>query len=372
MKRAHFVQYCSIACVVFLLLTGLSACGGETSAPTVSEPEQESAAAQKTVTVSTVEELAEAIEDDTCVILKAGVYNFSELDLSKVKTTALEEPDYPSAGEYIVRKVHGLSLIAEEGADVELVTENRAAVVLDFRKCSGITLKGLTVGHAVEPGTCEGDVIGIYKSWDVRIEDCYLYGCGTYGLDIESSESITVTGTEIYECSNGIFQLYDVEEIVFDDCRFYHNSGWNLFTMTECRETVIRNTQVYENDLTYPDGYTPIYADGVCDVLFQNCVFRDNAMEPDVQWLTKNTRIVFENCEVPEPDSQEVYCGYARNQSMESDDFLMLEINEACVVGPDDRALREELGIDSLDKAMGRTVVATIRDDYFPYLAKKD
>ena len=371
MKHAHYVKCFQISCIIFLMLAVLSACGGGTSKPTVSEPTQQSAAAQKTVTVSTIEELAEAIENDTCVILKEGVYNFSELDYSKVETTALEEPDYPSVGEYIIRKVRGLSLIAEEGAAVELVTENCAAVVLDFMKCSDITLKGLTVGHAVEPGTCEGDVIGISYSWNVRIEDCHLYGCGTYGLDIYSSESITVTGTEIYECSNGIFQLYNVEDVVFDDCRFYRNSGWNLFTMFECRDTVIRNTEVYENDLTWPDGYEPILADETCDVLFQNCVFRDNAMEPDVQWLETNTQIVFENCEVPEPDSPDVYCGYARNQPIDSDDFFILEINEACVVGPNDRELREKLAIDTFDEAIGRTVAVTLSEDYFPYLAKK-
>lgn len=371
MKHPHDIKYFLTGCFAVLMLTVLSACGGGTSDPTVSETAQESVSAQKTVTVSTVEELAEAMENDTCVILKEGVYNFSKLDYSKVETTALEEPDYPSVGEYIIRKVRGLSLIAEEGAAVELVTENCAAVVLDFMKCSDITLKGLTVGHAVEPGTCDGDVIGISYSWDVRIEDCHLYGCGTYGLGINSSENITVTGTDIYECSNGIFHLYDVEDVVFDDCRFYHNSGWNLFTMSECRDTVIRNTEVYENDLTWPDGYEPIWTEGECDVLFQNCVFRDNAMEPDVQWLTENTQIVFENCEVPEPDSPEVYTGYARNQPIDSDDYFILEINEACVVGPDDRELRAELDIDSLDEAVGRTVVVTLNDDYFPYLAKK-
>ena len=189
MKHPHDIKYFLTGCFAVLMLAVLSACGGGTSEPTASETAQESVSAQKTVTVSTVEELAEAMENDTCVILKEGVYNFSKLDYSKVETTALEEPDYPSVGEYIIRKVRGLSLIAEEGAAVELVTENCAAVVLDFMKCSDITLKGLTVGHAVEPGTCEGDVIGISYSWDVRIEDCDLYGCGTYGLDIYSSEN---------------------------------------------------------------------------------------------------------------------------------------------------------------------------------------
>lgn len=66
MKHAHCVKYFQIGCFVFLMLTALSACGGESPVPVASEPEQESAAEQATVTAYGSEELPETSETDAC------------------------------------------------------------------------------------------------------------------------------------------------------------------------------------------------------------------------------------------------------------------------------------------------------------------
>lgn len=66
MKHAHRIKFFQISCFAVLLLALLSACGGATPAPAVSEPEQESVAKETTVAASTAEELPETSETDAC------------------------------------------------------------------------------------------------------------------------------------------------------------------------------------------------------------------------------------------------------------------------------------------------------------------
>lgn len=62
MKYAHCVKFFQISCFVILMLALLSACSSGTSAPAVTEPEQESVAKETTVTASAAEELPETSE----------------------------------------------------------------------------------------------------------------------------------------------------------------------------------------------------------------------------------------------------------------------------------------------------------------------
>ena len=66
MKHAHCVKFFQTSCFVILLLALLSACGTETSAPTVTDPEQESIAKETTVAASATEELPDTSESGAC------------------------------------------------------------------------------------------------------------------------------------------------------------------------------------------------------------------------------------------------------------------------------------------------------------------
>ena len=67
------------------------------------------------VTVSTVQELVEAIQSRTKIILKEGTYNFSELDCDSIKNPNIDWiKDYDGLAEYTVRNVRNLCLEAEE------------------------------------------------------------------------------------------------------------------------------------------------------------------------------------------------------------------------------------------------------------------
>ena len=61
------------------------------------------------VTVSTVQELAEAIQNRTKIILKEGTYNFSDLNCDSIKNPNIDWiRDYDGLAEYTVQNVHNL------------------------------------------------------------------------------------------------------------------------------------------------------------------------------------------------------------------------------------------------------------------------
>ena len=55
--------------------------------------------------------------------------------------------------------VSHIILEAEDGAEVNILTNSATSNVLEFIAGSDITLKGLTVGHNVEKGDCTGNVL---------------------------------------------------------------------------------------------------------------------------------------------------------------------------------------------------------------------
>ncbi len=274
--------------LTLLMLAFMAGCADEEPGDT--EP------AQKTVTVSTVEELAAAIDNDTRIVLKDGTYNLSKLDGTAVSNPHLREGVYmEDQGDYILYGVHGLTLEAENAGQAEIVTENIYAVPLSFVYCSDITLRGLVSGHEAEPGACSGSVVRFERSGGIRIENCRLYGCGTYGLEARQAENIMLIGTEIYECAYGVLDLCETENALFYQCEFYHNNGMSLFNIAQCREVMFEDTEVYENYAAEIVGYEPILVSASQNVSFWGCTFRDNVLEPDPEALDT---VVFENCQI--------------------------------------------------------------------------
>ncbi len=51
--------------------------------------------------------------------------------------------------------------------------------------CDGAVLKGLVLGHEVEKGECDANVLKLLTSQSVTVENCSLFGCGTYGILME-------------------------------------------------------------------------------------------------------------------------------------------------------------------------------------------
>ena len=231
--------------------------------------------AQDTVTVSTTAELIAAIAPDTHIILKSGTYNFSALTEEEItQSSAYVDTAELSFGEFSVYDAPGLILEAEESGSVRLVTENGYANVMNLTLCDGAALKGLIMGHEIEKGDCDAAVLKLKTSQNVIVKDCGLFGCGSDGIFAEDAAGLTVTGTEIYECTNGIFSLYETTEAVFESCRFHDNDG--MFSLWGETEVIIKDTEISKNRGGLMQGHDSGLDTDAAHIIFQGCTFRDN------------------------------------------------------------------------------------------------
>ena len=283
-------------CLPLLLLAALTACAQtdtkqnpETDSP---PPKEEVAPHEKddAVTVSTAAELIRAIAPDVHIILKPGDYNFSALTEEEIESCGgYVRPDCLAYGEIAIYNAPGLILEAEESGSVRLITENGYADVMTLTLCDGVVLKGLILGHEIEKGKCDADVLRIDTCEDVHVEECGLFGCGADGVWAEKADRLTVTKTDIYECTSSIFSLVDTGEAVFDGCRFYDNDG--MFFLWGETEALVRDTEIFQNRNPLLEGYPQDVR-----ITFRNCTFRDN---PDMGAPEDWPCAVFENCELP-------------------------------------------------------------------------
>lgn len=274
-------------CLPFLLLAALTACA---QGKPDSTPPKEKVAAHETdnaVTVSTAAELIAAIAPDTHILLKPGDYNFSALTEDEISECGgYVNPDSLANGELTIYNAHGFTIEAEESGSVRFITENGYADVVTLTLCDGAVLKGLVIGHEIEKGECDADVLRIDTCKDVTVEDCGLFGCGADGIWAEKADRLTVTKTDIYECTSSIFSLVDTGEAVFDGCRFYDNDG--MFFLWGKTEVLVRDTEIFQNRNPLLEGDP----EDVC-IAFRGCTFRDNLdMGIPEDWSCAS----FENC----------------------------------------------------------------------------
>ncbi len=199
--------------------------------------EEVSTGEQKEVKVKTVDQLLAAIAPDTRIILAEG-----EFDLSKAKNYGKETQYcyWEDNGDGPGLVIHGVTNLTIEGAGKEKTTISavpRYAQVLTFENCFAVTVKNLTAGHTVEPGYCMGGVLMYRYSDSLLVENCGLYGCGTYGVQAEKSPNLQIVNCEIYECSYGGVNLWDSENITISGTTFRDLGGpiyqlWNCVNVT--------------------------------------------------------------------------------------------------------------------------------------------
>lgn len=315
-------------CLSLLLLATLTACGQTENTEQMpatdlpaSEEITETNTQDNTVTVSTAAELIRVIAPDVHIVLKPGDYNFSALTEEEIAGCGgYVNPDDLSMGEFSVYNAPGLTLEAEESGAVRLITENGYTDVMTLTLCDGAVLKGLVLGHEVEKGACDAYVLMLSTSQSVTIEDCGLFGCGTYGIWAEDAAGLTVTETEIYECTGGIFSLSETTDAVFDRCRFHDNDG--MFSLWEGTEVLVRDTEISGNrDCLMPDFSSGFDTDTI-RITFRGCTFRDNPdmdTNPDA-WPCAT----FVDCDFP-PFSASASIGTAYDEVIER--FRALAMN---------------------------------------------
>ncbi len=194
------------------------------------------------VRVKTVDEFLAAIASDTVIKLEAELFDLS---------TAADYGAYGNENYYwvnvfdgpglVISGVQNLRIIADEPAEITALP--RYADVLKFLNCENITLSGFTAGHSEGAGSCAGCVLAFENCWDIDIDNCHLYGCGTLGINAYYCSELDVKNTEIYDCSMGAIALYTVMEASFDSMNI-HDCGGYTIGLTDCMDVYFEGAQL--------------------------------------------------------------------------------------------------------------------------------
>ena len=137
-------------------------------------------------------------------------------------------------------------LVIEGEQNSRIVVEPRYAFCLNFVDCNNCTVRNLTIGHT-DGGYCQGGVIGMKRGWRNMVADCDLYGCGTYGLDLDGTNSFSIYASRIHDCTYGIMQLQNCEAVSCTHCDFLNNREYALIESRGTVGTVFEDCRFYAN-----------------------------------------------------------------------------------------------------------------------------
>ena len=185
-----------------------------TVTPVITEP-------QTSVTVTTADAFLAAIASNTEIIVDAPLIDWSTATGYGTAAGAHYRWEDPFDGPELI--ISGVSNLTIRGAGADhtvnvLSAVPRYANVLSFENCSNIMVKGLTVGHVEEPGSCIGGVLKFRNCQDLLVEDCGLFGCGTIGVIGESSKNMQIINNDIYECSVAGVEFTNCDDVNVDGC----------------------------------------------------------------------------------------------------------------------------------------------------------
>ncbi len=295
----------------------------------------------KTVSVSTVDEFLAAIAPDTRIVLADGTYNLADAadygTAGKRYYTWVDRSDNwfreeeENSFELSLRNVNNLTVTGSKNA--EIVTVPRTAAVLSVRNCQGLTLSGFTAGHTVASDPCEGEVVRLVECADARIENCSLYGCGTWGVNAVDCDDFVLSGTDIYECSDGGVMFVRCRNALMTECKVrncgYRDDAFSLFYVFDCQNLKITACDVYENRTETVFNLVDDGVEGGSENVFLlGTSVHDNTVLGEVFHSNTETGPFVAGCEfrnndgVLLPDDQHVY-GLDGNRLTEADLLAM-------------------------------------------------
>ena len=205
------------------------------------------AAERKVVECDTVEAFLKAIAPDTTIRLTGRSYDLSAaLGYGNFCGDYYDWENLYDGWELVISGVSNLRIEAARPG-TEIVTLPRYADVIRFDNCSEVTLSGLTIGHTEGAGTCAGSVLRMLDCRDMQVENCELYGCGTYGLELDRCRDLSCRETVIRDCTYGALSASSSSGIVLDDCRISgisENSYMAVLSLSNCSGCALINSLV--------------------------------------------------------------------------------------------------------------------------------
>ena len=205
------------------------------------------AAEPRIVECGTVEDFLKAIAPNTTIRLTGRSYELSAaLGYGNFGGDYYEWLDLYGEWELVISGVNGLRIEAVHPG-TEIVTLPTYANVIRFDNCSDVCLSGLTIGHIEGAGYCSGSVLRMLDCEDMRVENCELYGCGTYGLELDRCRNLSCRETVIRDCSTGAMTATTSSGIVLDSCRITGISGQDytaVLSLSNCSGCGVLNSLV--------------------------------------------------------------------------------------------------------------------------------
>ncbi len=232
----------------------------------------------ETVRASTVDEFLSALAPGRLVLLAPGTYDLSEAspalyDYCYFRPTFPVDAREESSRELVISRVYDCIIASESGepADVTILARPRTAAVLKMEECSGVQLRGLTLGHT-EGAVCSGEVLSIRASGNIYIANCDLYGCGTIGLSTDACQSVTLADSVIHDCSYGGVSLVGSESILLDTVTFRNVGEFSACSVESSHWVEIRDCSFENNACS-----AFLHESWSDHVFFDDCSFRDNS-----------------------------------------------------------------------------------------------
>lgn len=323
--------------IAAIMLLSLAACGeapdssaAETEPPETSAPKTEDG---RTVTeVTTVDELLAAIAPDTVIELTGQRYMLTEASTYGTDSgSGYYRWDTGDGAELVIENVTGLTIRAAN-RDTCIVTEPRWVNVLHFIGCEDITLEGFTAGHT-DGAYCSGGVLCFENTKGVTVDGCSLYGCGTEGVTTYSCEDVAVTGSEIWNCSQGAAFIYDSKNVSFDNCDFHGiTAEFGMFRTIDSDKFALLNSTVRDSsgDVFFNSSrssgvyiggcevsgnkFRNMFASELVPVTVEGCALGDNDI---IDWYADMEKLgsLYENSKAVDPDGN-VYT-YSELQEMQ-------------------------------------------------------
>lgn len=228
--------------------------------------------AQKSKTVSTVEELVNSLQSDMKITLLPGRYNLSDL-AGKIRTAAISWQEVFDGQEMVVSNVSNLTIIGKAGA--EIVVDPRYAWVIRFNNSKNIQISNLTMGHT-EKGSCVGGVLGFYGGEEIKITNSILYGSGTEGVRVEDVNNFTFSNSVIKECTYNLMTLKNADNTLFENSAFLNTGEYDMVLIEGSGKIEFKDCMFRDN---VNSGYFPhffTFTESDASVKVEHCQFINN------------------------------------------------------------------------------------------------
>lgn len=194
----------------------------------------------KLYSVTTMEQFLEVLGPNRTVEL-AGEFFFLPKELEKG---------------LVLQNVDGLKIIGYGEKTVRLVTPIPDVPVITFKNSTGVSIENIEMGHAPEKATvCDGHVVSVIDCKEVTIKDCFLFGSGYQGINIERTKGVECNNTTIRGCTGRILTVSESEDVTFTDCVFTDNVGTNtMISFTKSKKVTMDNCEISLNRMEYNEA----------------------------------------------------------------------------------------------------------------------